>query len=86
MNRLDQIRKIGFNTSVDVGDRNLHVQTEVLTRKQVVMRTLVLEGGAILRAERHPCPEHLEAPEELEAYVRQRHYESVEALKSGEGI
>lgn len=84
MNDLDRIRRIGFNTSVDVGERNLHVQTEVLVRDQVVIRTLVLEGGAIRKAERLPCPEHLQTPEELEEYVRVRHEEQVAALKSNE--
>lgn len=86
MSRLDEIRKIGFNSSVNVGKRNLHVQTEVLVRGQIVIRTMVLEGGTIVSAERRTCPEHVQAPEQVEAYVRQHHQDCIKALASNEAI
>lgn len=82
MSHLDSIRKIGFNTSVTVGGRNLHVQTEVLVGDRILIRTMVLEGGAVRQTERLACPDNLESPEEVEAYVRGRHQQHVETLTS----
>ena len=83
MNRLERIKSIGFNQSVVVGGRTLHVQTEVLVRDQIVARTMVLEDGVIRFADRHPCPPELQDPLELETYVGERHATHVEAVKSG---
>jgi hypothetical protein len=54
---LDDLKKIGFNEPVDVDGRSLHVQTEVLTRGGVVIRTIILESGVAKVAEDQPCPD-----------------------------
>lgn len=46
-----QLRTIGFNDSVESGKRSFHVQTEVLVRDGVAIRTTVLEAGAVRFAE-----------------------------------
>lgn len=48
----DQVCEIGFNQSVLVGGRELHVQTEVLFRDQLIVRTTINDGGVVRLAER----------------------------------
>jgi hypothetical protein len=52
----DAARKIGYNTPVTVGARTLHVQTEVLGRDQLRIRTTVLERGVVRFTDTRDCP------------------------------
>lgn len=79
----DEVRKIGYNDSVDHGTRQLHVQTEVVVRDGVLIRTMVLEGGIVRLVDRHPCPPELAALEEIRAYAESRHAQHVDAARRG---
>jgi hypothetical protein len=79
----DELRKIGFNDSVDVGKRTLHVQTEVIVRDGVLIRTMVLEGGIVRFVDRHVCPPALVAVDEIRAYANSRHERHVAAARQG---
>jgi hypothetical protein len=83
MNTDDEIRKIGFNDSVVHGTRNLHVQTEVMVRDGVLIRTMILEGGIVRRLDRHMCPPELADVEQIRAHARCRHALHVEAARQG---
>ncbi len=49
-------RDIGFYDSVELDGRVYHVQTEVVGRREPVIRTTVLDGGAVVLAERQAYP------------------------------
>jgi hypothetical protein len=70
-------REIGFNDSVLVQGRSLHVQTEVLGREQLVIRTTVLEGGVVRVAERQLCRADATGPEQLRALAEEQHRRNV---------
>lgn len=53
----DAARKIGYNTPVTVGARTLHVQTEVLGRDRLRIRTTVLERGVVQFTDTQDCAE-----------------------------
>lgn len=78
--RLDDLKKVGFNESVQVGGRSLHVQTEVLTRSGIVIRTTVLEGGVAKLAEHTPCPDNVSDLGAFVALVESQHKQLVEQL------
>jgi hypothetical protein len=79
----DELRKIGFNDSVDYGARSLHVQTEVMVREHVLIRTMVLEGGVVRLVDRHACPPELTGLEQIRAYAQSRHEQHVDATRRG---
>jgi hypothetical protein len=83
MTTADELRKIGFNESVDSGTRSLHIQTEVAVREQVLIRTMVLEGGIVRLVDRHPCPPELTELEQIRAYAQSRHEQHVDAARRG---
>jgi hypothetical protein len=74
--------RIGFNDSVDVGGKMLHVQTEVLTARGVVIRTTVYDGGVAKWVEKSPLPAEITEMPALEALVRQQHQRCFDHLKS----
>jgi len=79
--RLDDARKIGFNDSVQVEEHSLHVQTEVLTRGGIVIRTVILEGGIARFAESRPCPRDVSDLGALVALVESLHKQCLDELK-----
>jgi hypothetical protein len=80
---LKDARKIGFNEPVEVEGRNLHIQTEVLTRDGVVFRTVVLEGGVVRFTENRACPEWVADLPTLVACVKSQHEELRETIRRG---
>ena len=42
-----EIYEIGFNDQISVGERGFHVQTEVLGKTELKVKTTVLEGGTV---------------------------------------
>lgn len=78
------IRKIGFNDSIQVDGRALHIQTEVLQRGGYVMRTTVLEGGTVQFATSEPCPPNLQDEERIRALVQLQHESYVGKVIRGE--
>ncbi len=80
---LDAVKRVGFNETVHVGERALHVQTEVLTRDGIVIRTTVLEGGVARLAEGRPCPPEITELNAFEALVLAQHEKHVELARHG---
>ncbi len=75
--------KLGFNETVHVGGRALHVQTEVLTRAGIVIRTTVLEGGVARLAEGRPCPPDVDDLDAFTALVLAQHQKHVDLVRRG---
>lgn len=40
-----EIYEIGFNDQIEVGSRGFHIQTEILGKTELKIKTTVLEGG-----------------------------------------
>jgi hypothetical protein len=80
---LAEARKIGFNDSVAVEGAHLHVQTEVLTRGGVVIRTTVLHGGVTKLVESHPVPPHVSDVGALAMLVQTQHQRCFDQVKRG---
>lgn len=78
---LQALRKIGFNDDVGFQSRTFHVQTEVTTRKGVMAKTTVLEGGVVRMSVSNPCPSG--APE-AEAAARTQHDRCKQRVERGE--
>lgn len=75
-----EIRQVGFNESVNLQGRPFHVQTEVLVREQIMIRTTVLEAGAVMFAESHPCPNEALELDAFSALVEAQHKHYVQEL------
>jgi len=80
MTHLMDPRELGFNDSVTVGERHLHVQTEVLGRREMVICTTVLEGGTVRVAEKRVLDAETTA-EEIQAVVERQHRRHVQQLR-----
>jgi hypothetical protein len=78
-------REIGFNESVTVQGRSLHVQTEVLGREELIIRTTVLEGGVVRVTERQLCPVETTRPEQLRVLAEEQHRRNVLQLTEAAG-
>jgi len=76
---LPEVKKIGFNN--DVPGLNLHVQTEVLTRGGLSMRTTVLAGGVVKHVEIHPVPADVSDMFALIALVRAQHQRCLDHIE-----
>ena len=51
-----ELRKIGFNGAVEGDGHKIMVQTEVLGRGHMIIRTVVLDRGVVQSTEEQPCP------------------------------
>jgi hypothetical protein len=78
---LAEAAKIGFNESVDVGGRALHVQTEVLTRGGGAIRTTILDGGIAKFVKKEALPTDLPGLEALATLVKAQHDRYVGHIK-----
>jgi hypothetical protein len=76
---LTEAKKIGFNN--EVPGLNLHIQTEVLTRRGIVIRTTILAGGVVKHAESHPVPTDVSDMIELAALARAQHQRCFDHIK-----
>ncbi len=74
-------RSLGFNDSVTVEGRELHVQTEVMGRRETVICTTVLDGGMVRVAEKQVVGAGQLAADDLRAAVRAQHQRHVRQLK-----
>ena len=75
-----EIQKIGFNESVVLGSRTMHVQTEVLVRDGVFVRTTAVEGGFVHFVDTVPCPD-CQTLGEIEEFAVSQHRRSVERVR-----
>jgi hypothetical protein len=73
--------RIGFNDSIDVGGKSLHIQTEVLTARGVAIRTAVYDGGVAKWVEKLPLPPDVTDMQALEALVRNQHQRCIDHVK-----
>jgi hypothetical protein len=80
----DAIRNVGFNESVHLDSRTLHVQTEVLMRQELLVQTTVLEGGRVRFSCRTVCPEDISGLESVRAFVEAQHKSHVQIVILGE--
>ena len=80
---LDELREIGFNEDVTVSGRVLHVQTEVMGRASPVIKTTVMEGGALRASETQPCPD-ISNVGQVRELASAQHRECVERVARGE--
>lgn len=77
----EQLRSIGFNDSVEWDRRSFHVQTEVLVRDGVAIRTIVLEAGTVRFAESRRAPADAEDLGQFSARVEAQHRHFLDELK-----
>jgi hypothetical protein len=78
-----EVQKIGFNESVILESRKLHVQTEVLVRDRVLVKTTVLEGGVVRFVDSDTCPIDGRTLEDVEAFVLAQHRRNVARARHG---
>lgn len=78
-----EVHKIGFNESVRLASRTLHVQTEVFVRQSLLVKTTVLEGGIVRFVDTQDCPIEGGTLQEIEAFVAAQHARNVERALSG---
>jgi hypothetical protein len=80
---LSEAKKIGFNDSVSVGGVSLHVQTEVLTRSGIVIRTTVYDGGVTKFVETQAVPPNVSDVGALVKLVQAQHLRCFDHVKRG---
>jgi hypothetical protein len=81
-----EFQKIGFNESVLLDSRKLHVQTEVLVKDRVLVKTTILEGGVVRFVDSDTCPIEGRTLEDVEAFVLAQHRRNVERARNGTGV
>ena len=80
-----EIQKIGFNESVEVLSKKMHVQTEVFVLDRVLVKTTVLEGGIVRFVDTETCPTRGWTLEQIEAFVFAQHARNVARMRRGRG-
>lgn len=75
-------RSLGHNNHVELDGRKLMVQTEVLGRAELKVRTTVLESGVVRYSESNPCPAN--QLEEVRSIVEAQHARNLERVQRGE--
>jgi hypothetical protein len=70
---LEPLREVGFYNHISVDQRTLHVQTEVLWRDEIRIKSTVLEGGRILYATSQLLPLDIEDVEQGRAFIQAQH-------------
>jgi hypothetical protein len=82
----DAARKIGYNTPVTVGARTLHVQTEVVGRDRLVIRTTVLERGVVQFSDSSDCPTEGVDVEGIRRAARAQHEACIVKANAENGV
>ena len=80
----EQLSKIGFNNSVslDIDPRKVMVQTEVVARDEVLIRTRVLHAGVLQASEKHASPD-ASSVEQVREAARIQHERILEKVRQG---
>jgi hypothetical protein len=78
----EQLKKIGFNTSLEADPRKVMVQTEVVGQAEVTIRTTVLHRGVAQSVEKQPCSDASDIDQIREA-ARAQHERIVERETHG---
>lgn len=76
------VRSLGHNNAVELGERKLMVQTEVLGKGEFKIRTTVLERGVVRYSESNPCPG--DQLEQVRPLVDAQHARNLERVQRGE--
>jgi hypothetical protein len=79
----DEIKTIGFYNCVEVKGRSFHVQTEIISRELMQVKSTVLEGGTVLDTSVQPYPTHLDDRIQGEAFIQAQHEKMVEQVNQG---
>jgi hypothetical protein len=79
--RVEAAQEVGFNDCVQLESRSLQVQTEVACRDAIVIRTMIVEGGAVLDVK---AVQLAGAPRDVEQRARDQHRETVAEVQRGE--
>jgi len=80
----DALNQIGFNDEVLVGQRRLHVQTEVIAASGLKIRTTVIERGAVRHVENSSWDEPIDDLERTREMVGDRHRAVVARVENGD--
>ena len=75
---------MGHNSEVEHADRRFQVQTEVVGRRAINIRTTVVAGGLVLLCESQPCPVEGTDTSAARALVAALHRSVVGRVKRGE--
>jgi len=81
---LESARKIGFNKAVARNARMFIVQTEVLGKAGLTIRTTVLEGGVVRIAESSDGTQYSGELERVQAAAQAQHDDYVNRVQRGE--
>ena len=76
----DDLRRLGFNDHVQLGARQIHVQTEVVGKNPLKARTMVFEGGQLLDTAQRDLDSD---PERAGDAVRLQHDDVLERARAG---
>lgn len=79
----DEIKNIGFYNCVELKGRSFHVQTEIISRDLMQIKSTVLEGGTVLDTSVQPYPSHLDDRIQGEAFIQAQHEKMVEQVNQG---
>jgi hypothetical protein len=81
----EELRAIGFADNVEHKGASIHIQTEILAREKIRIKTTVLEGGAVRAKFTEPFqPEGDDAVAETREAARLQHAQVLEGLVAGE--
>jgi hypothetical protein len=75
--------EIGYNDQLQISDRSLHVQTEVLGKRELKIKTAVLERGTVVHVTARSWPAHL-GIEEIQSLAETQHQQVVRQLREGQ--
>jgi hypothetical protein len=81
---LEKVRKIGFNKAVSRDSRLFVIQTEVLGRERLMIRTTVLERGVVRLSKSMDCEDYSEELERVQKAAETQHDAYVKRVERGE--
>ena len=80
----EEVRCLGFNTDVEHDATTFHVQTEIIGRDELKVKTSVLLGGVVRFYDTRPCPTHKSNLQDLRELIEALHLLVVERVRQGE--
>ncbi len=81
---IESVRTLGYNDCVEVMGRILQVQTEVIGRHEMSIRTVIVEGGQVLNAISRPFPEELLELGNCDEHVHGQHLKVLAGVRDGQ--
>ena len=77
------IGNLGHNDRIEVGQRSFDIQTEILERGSLQVRTTVLEAGKVVHTTSAPLSQSAADVESAAATVSAQHQAIIEATRQG---